>query len=104
MNTVERTPSSDDASATLRVIAGARRDDTGGPLLGQQPGDPDVRAAQLERPRPLEVLALQMDRGGREAGQVPAPSITVVRATPDSIFWAPRTSSRVTARREPAVL
>ena len=30
--------------------------------------------------------------------------LAVIRATPESIFWAPRTSSRVTDRKESAVL
>jgi hypothetical protein len=54
------------------VVAGARGDDTGGALLRQQTGDPHVRAAQLERARPLEVLALEVDLRTDHLGQVPA--------------------------------
>ena len=56
----------------LRVVAGAGRDDPGRPLLGRQPRDPHVRAAQLERTGALEVLALEVDRARRPARQVSA--------------------------------
>ena len=55
----------------LRVVARARRHHAAGPLRVGQPGDPGVGAAHLERPRALQVLALQVDRAARLLGQHP---------------------------------
>ena len=46
----------------LRVVAGAGRDDTARGFVGGQPGQAGVGAADLERPRALQVLALEPDR------------------------------------------
>jgi hypothetical protein len=51
------------------VVAGAGRDDAAGPLLGGQPGDARVGAADLERTGALEVLALEPDRTAHPLGQ-----------------------------------
>ena len=55
----------------LGVVARAGRDDAAGPFGIRQAGDPDVGAAYLERPGPLQVLALQVDRPGDGLGQHP---------------------------------
>jgi len=46
----------------LRVVAGARGDDAAGGFVRGQPGNTRVGAADLERPRALQVLALEPDR------------------------------------------
>ena len=51
----------------LAVIAGARGDDSGGALLGAERRDAVVRAADLERARPLQVLRLQVQLAADEA-------------------------------------
>jgi hypothetical protein len=53
----------------LRVVARAGRHDAAGPLLRRQPGDPDVRPADLERAGALEVLALEQHRAADLLGQ-----------------------------------
>ena len=53
----------------LGVVARAGRDDAAGAFGVGQPGDPDVGAAHLERPGPLQVLALQEDRPTDRLGQ-----------------------------------
>src|ERR1700750_1211074 len=46
------------AAAPVGVVARAGRDDAAGPFGVGEPGDPGVGPAHLERPSPLEVLAL----------------------------------------------
>ena len=53
----------------LGVVAGRGRDHAARPLLGGQPGDPDVAAADLERAGALEVLALEPDRPADQGGE-----------------------------------
>ena len=54
---------------TLRVVAGAGRDDPPGALVVGEPGDADVRSADLERAGALQVLALEEGRPADQPGQ-----------------------------------
>ena len=56
----------------LGVVAGAGGDDAARLLLVGEPGHPGVGAADLERPGPLQVLALEEDRTADPVGQRPA--------------------------------
>ena len=53
----------------LRVVARAGRHDAAGPFGLREAGDPVVGPADLERPRPLQVLALEEHRPGHGLGQ-----------------------------------
>ena len=69
----------------LRVVAGAGRDDAAARSSVGEPGDPDVRAADLERAGALEVLALEPDRVRRprsDSGREPCTGVS--RMTPSS--------------------
>ncbi len=57
---------------SLGVVARAGGDHARGPFLGGEPGDPHVRAAEFEGAGALEVLALEMDGGADQFGEVAA--------------------------------
>lgn len=80
----------------LRVVARARGDDAGGPLLGAQAGDAYVGAAELEGAGALEVLALEVDRGAGECGEVPAALHGGDPGDAGEHLLSPRMSSRMT--------
>ena len=72
MNTVAEMPSSRAASATPCAWLPALAATTPrARSLGVEPGDPRVRAADLERPGALQVLALQPHRAAEQLGQGP---------------------------------
>ncbi|GGR33255.1 hypothetical protein GCM10015536_43430 [Streptomyces griseomycini] len=105
MNTVERTPSSDDASATPCAWLPALAATT--PAARSSGSSPAIRTyapRSLNDPVRCRFSHLRCTGAPTSRDRCLLPSIAVVRATPESIFWAPRTSSRVTARKEPAVL
>ena len=82
----------------LRVIARAGRHHAAGPLRVGQPGDPHVRAADLERPGALQVLALEVDRAAEPFGQHAGVQHRASREmTPRSSSRAATTSSGCTS-------
>lgn len=66
----------------LRVVAGTRRDDAGGPLLRRESTHPRVGAADLEAPGALQVFALEEDIGPDALGERP---VELQRSRPDHL-------------------
>ncbi len=105
MNTVDRTPSSVDASATpcawlpaLAATTPAARSS------GSRPAIRTYAPRSLNEPVRWRFSHLRCTGAPTIWDRCLLPSIAVTRATSESIFCAPRTSSRVTRRKESAVL
>jgi hypothetical protein len=101
MNTVERTPRSEDASATpcawlpaLAATTPAARSS------GSRPAIRTYAPRSLNEPVRWRFSHLRWTGAPTSRDRCLLPSIAVIRATPESIFRAPRTSSRVTVGRE----
>ncbi len=104
MNTVECTPSSDEASATpcawfpaLAATTPAARSS------GSSPAMRTYAPRSLKEPVRWRFSHLRCTGEPTSRDRYRLPSIAVTRATPESILWAPRTSSRVTERKESIV-
>ena len=94
MNTVAVMPSICAASATPCAWLPALAATTPrGPLPRVEPGDPRVRAADLERPGALQVLALQQHGTAAQLAQRPRVRQGVGATTPASSSRAARTSA-----------
>ncbi len=97
MNTVERTPRREEARATpcawlpaLAATTPAAR------CSGRRPEMRTYAPRSLKEPVRWRFSHLKWIGEPVRAVRCRLPSIGVTRATPDSIFWAPRTSSRMT--------
>ncbi len=96
MKTVERTPSSEAASATpwawLPALAATTPPAR---CTGERPAIRTYAPRSLNEPVRWRFSHFRWTGAPTSAERWRLPSIGVVRATPASIFWAPRTSSRV---------
>lgn len=99
MNTVERTPSRDEASAT--PCAWFPADAATTPAARSSGRSPEMRTyapRSLNEPVRCRFSHFRWTGAPTSPDRCLLPSSAVTRATPDSIFWAPRTSSSMTCR------
>ena len=104
MNTVERTPSSEEASATPCAWLPALAATT--PAARSSGSSPAIRTyapRSLKEPVRWRFSHLKWTGAPTSRDRYRLPSIAVTRDTPESIFCAPRTSSSVTGGKESAV-
>ncbi len=105
MKTVERTPSREEASATPCAWFPALAATT--PAARSSGISPAIRTyapRSLKEPVRWRFSHLKCTGAPTRRDRYLLPSIAVTLDTPASIFWAPRTSSRVTDGSESAVL